>query len=74
VDWISADQEDTGENKVPAFKLRLSINSHEYNKLGASVVGTGMEAEVMFTGTKRKVISYIAKPLTDQLQRAFRER
>ena len=74
VDWISADQEVSGENKVPTFKVRVSINSREYNKLGPSVVGTGMEAEVMFSGPRRKVISYIAKPLTDQLQRTFRER
>lgn len=74
VDWISADQELSGDNKVPAFKVRVSINSREYNKLGGSNVGAGMEAEVMFTGSRRKVISYIAKPLTDQLQRTFRER
>jgi len=33
----------------------------------------GMPAEVFITTSDRSVISYLVKPLADQLQRTFRE-
>ncbi len=71
--WISPDQEVVSENRAPAFKVRIALNGEELKRLG-SAIGPGMEAEVMLTGTQRTVLSFLLKPMTDQLQRTFRER
>ena len=72
--WISPDQEVVSENRAPAFKVRIALNGEELKRLGGSAIGPGMEAEVMLTGTQRTVLSFLLKPMTDQLQRTFRER
>ena len=72
--WISPDQEVVSENRAPAFKVRIALNGEELERLGGSAIGPGMEAEVMLTGTQRTVLSFLLKPMTDQLQRTFRER
>ena len=72
--WISPDQEVVSENRAPAFKVRIALNGEELKQLGGSAIGPGMEAEVMLTGTQRTVLSFLLKPMTDQLQRTFRER
>ena len=72
--WISPDQEVVSENRAPAFKVRIALNGEELKRLGRSAIGPGMEAEVMLTGTQRTVLSFLLKPMTDQLQRTFRER
>ena len=72
--WISPDQEVVSENRAPAFKVRIALNGEELERTWRSAIGPGMEAEVMLTGTQRTVLSFLLKPMTDQLQRTFRER
>ena len=74
VAWISADQAVSAENRPPTFKVRIELNEGELKRLGGSTIGSGMEAEVMLTGPQRSAMSFILKPITDQLQRTFRER
>jgi HlyD family secretion protein len=72
--WISPDQEVVSENRRPAFKVRIGLKKDELKRLGRSAIGPGMEAEVMLTGPKRTALSFLLKPMTDQLERTFRER
>ena len=72
--WVSPDQTGVGPNKIPAFMVRVTIDADESKRLGAHELRPGMEAEVMFTGEEKTVLSYIVKPLSDQFQRTFRER
>ena len=72
--WISPDQELVGPNKIPAFRVRIGLDAEELKKLAGATIGPGMEAEVMLTGPQRTVLSFIVKPMTDQLHRTFRER
>ena len=62
------------ENAPPGFKVRVKLKDGETEQLGEHAMLPGMEAEVLFTSAERTVISYLAKPLTDQVARAFRER
>jgi HlyD family secretion protein len=62
------------ENRRPAFKVRIGLKKDELKRLGRSAIGPGMEAEVMLTGPKRTALSFLLKPMTDQLERTFRER
>jgi HlyD family secretion protein len=70
---ISPDQQVVGENRSPAFKVRIGLDGQELKRL-ESTIGSGMEAEVMLTGPARTALSFILKPMTDQLERTFRER
>ena len=71
---ISADHTLMAENAPPGFKVRVKLKDGETEQLGNHAMLPGMEAEVLFTSAERTVISYLAKPLTDQFARAFRER
>jgi HlyD family secretion protein len=72
--WISPDQELVGEYKRPAFRVRIGLDPREIARLGNARIQPGMEAEVMLTGSERTVLSFIMKPMVDQLHHAFRER
>ncbi|MET0409152.1 MAG: HlyD family type I secretion periplasmic adaptor subunit [Hyphomicrobium sp.] len=72
--WVSPDQELVGEYKRPVFRVRIGFDTAELARLHGSTIGPGMEAEVMLTGNERTALSFIMKPMTDQLHHAFRER
>ncbi len=73
VEWVSPDQVTTKSEKS-AFKVRVKLDDPEDEHLRRSRIVPGMEAEVFITGPERSVISFVVKPLRDQLERAFRER
>lgn len=52
----------------------VHVPETELDKLGNHTLLPGMPVEVYVTTEERTAISYIAKPLTDQFARAFRER
>ncbi|MBN7756649.1 HlyD family type I secretion periplasmic adaptor subunit [Nitratireductor aquimarinus] len=52
----------------------IHVPTAELEKLGAEKLLPGMPVEVYVTTENRTAISYLVKPLTDQFQRAFRER
>ena len=74
VAWISPDQTEVTGTKESYFKVRVRLNDDELNRLGGLSISPGMPAEVMITSNERTVISYLFKPISDQLNRAFRER
>lgn len=72
--WISPDQELVGEYKRPAFRVRIDFDAREIAHFKGAAIGSGMEAEVMLTGSERTALSFIMKPMSDQIYRSFRER
>lgn len=70
---LSPDQiveERTGE---AFFKARIALDGADSMKLGSNVIVAGMPAEVMITTQPRTVLNDLMQPLTDQVNRAFRE-
>ena len=67
---VSPDQR-TGQNYYTA---RVSIGPEEISRLGTAKLLPGMPAEVFAKTYDRSVLSYLTKPLSDQVARAFRER
>lgn len=55
------------------YKARVSVDTEELSRLGAVKLVPGMPAEVFVQTGERKVLSYLVKPLKDQIARAFRE-
>lgn len=52
----------------------VAVSTEELQKLGDIKLLPGMPVEVFVSTEERTAISYLAKPLTDQFARAFRER
>lgn len=55
------------------YLVRLVVNDVERAKLGGLALLPGMPAEAFIRTSERTALSYILKPLTDQITRAFRE-
>lgn len=55
------------------YKVRVSVPAKELARLGAVELVPGMPVEVFMQTGERKVLSYLVKPLEDQIARAFRE-
>ncbi|WP_258570757.1 HlyD family type I secretion periplasmic adaptor subunit [Flavimaribacter sediminis] len=74
VKFISPDlvfDETTGQG---FYNLRLEIDSDEYAKFGDKPLLPGMPVEVFIKTEDRNVLSYLVKPMTDQIAHALRER
>ncbi len=70
---ISADittDERTGDSY---YTIRVALSAEEISRLGSSELVPGMPVEVFVKTGDRRVLSYLVKPLSDQITRAFRE-
>lgn len=70
---VSADltiEQRTGAAYYTAFVV---LPKEEVQRLKGLTLTPGMPAEVFFRTTERTILSYLVKPLTDQIERAFRE-
>jgi len=56
------------------YTARLAIAEEELVRLSGRALVPGMPVEVFLTTQDRTVLSYLVKPLTDQIAHAFRER
>jgi membrane fusion protein, type I secretion system len=74
VSRVSADT--TTEQRTGAifYTVRIAIPASEIAKLGDVRLVPGMTVEAFIKTGERTVASYLVKPLSDQLMRAFRER
>jgi HlyD family secretion protein len=56
------------------YTVRIGLSREEIARLGEAKLIPGMPVEVFIQTGHRKVLSYLTKPLHDQITRAFRER
>ena len=56
------------------YKARLIIPTEELEKLQGNDLVPGMPVEVFATTEARTVLSYLIKPIRDQIAHALRER
>ncbi len=71
---VSADLTRDQQTGEMYFIARVAIDETELTKLGANKLQPGMPAEVHLKTMDRSALSYLVKPLEDQITRAFRER
>jgi HlyD family secretion protein len=74
VTTVSADAMHDDKTGTSWFTLRVDLPPEEVGKLGDKRLIPGMPAEVFIETTPRTALSYLTKPLTDQIAKAFRER
>ena len=73
VSRISADITIDNRSGASFYTIRIAMTSAEVARLGDLALVPGMPVEVFIKTGNRKVISYLVKPLSDQISRAFRE-
>jgi HlyD family secretion protein len=56
------------------FTIRIGMTAEDIARLGDVKLAPGMPVEAFVQTGERTMISYLMKPLHDQLMRAFRER
>lgn len=71
---VSADTSVDQRSGIPYYTVRIALPATELARLGDVKLVPGMPVEVFMQTGERKVISYLVKPLWDQMARAFRER
>jgi HlyD family secretion protein len=71
---ISADTSTDQRTGASYYTVRIALVPDELAKLGDVKLVPGMPVETFVQTGERTVISYLAKPLYDQMKRAFREK
>jgi membrane fusion protein, type I secretion system len=74
VSRISADVAQDQKSGVNYYLVRLTMPAAEVARLGELKLIPGMPVEVFIQTGQRTVMSYLVKPLQDQIAKAFRER
>jgi HlyD family secretion protein len=73
VSRVSADTSEDQKSGARYYTIRVSVPQSEIDKLGQRLV-PGMPVEAFIQTKARTVMSFLVKPLHDQISRAFRER
>ena len=74
VSRIGADVSRDDKTGPTYFVVRIKIAPAEMRKLGKARLLPGMPVEVFIPTSERTLLSYLMKPLADQMHRAFREK
>ena len=74
VSYVSADTSHDQQTNAPYFTVRVALSEDERRRLAGLQLVPGMPAEVFMQTGSRTMMSYLLKPITDQMQRAFVER
>jgi HlyD family secretion protein len=74
VSRIGADISRDEKNGPTYFVVRIAIPPEQMSKLGGARLLPGMPVEVFIPTSERSLLSYLMKPLADQVHRAFREK
>lgn len=74
VSRIGADLSRDASDGEMHFAVRLEIPDSELARLGSHQLVPGMPADVQIRTEERTALSFLMKPLQDQIARAFRER
>jgi HlyD family secretion protein len=71
---VSADVTQDAKTGVSYFAVRIAVPDEEVARLKGTTLVPGMPVESFIQTGERTVISYLVKPIRDQVMRAFRER
>ncbi len=74
VSRVSADITHDQQTNANYYTVRISLPGRELARLGERQLISGMPAEVFIQTGSRTMMSYLFKPISDQLHRMFRER
>lgn len=70
---VAADLTTDEKTGISFYTARVSLPRSEIARLKGLALAPGMPADVFFPTHERTILSYLVKPLSDQMERAFRE-
>lgn len=73
VETVSADVSVNSQSGETWYSARINIAASERARLGELVLVPGMPVEAFISGQERSALSYLIKPISDQMERAMRE-
>jgi len=73
VSYVSADSTHDKQTNVAYYSVRVTLPADERRRLGGLQLVSGMPADVFLETGSRTMLSYLLKPMQDQLQRTFNE-
>ena len=73
VSYVSADTSHDPQTGAPYFTVRVVLSDQERRRLAGQQLVPGMPAEVFMQTRSRTMMSYLLKPIADQMRRAFVE-
>jgi HlyD family secretion protein len=73
VSYVSADTSREQQTNAPFFTVRVVLSDQERRRLAGQQLVPGMPAEVFMQTRSRTMMSYLLKPIADQMRRAFIE-
>lgn len=73
VNWIGADHIEDKHTATSYYLVRISVPGSEFTRLKGLKIIPGMPVEAFIQTESRTALSYLFKPLADQVLRAFRE-
>jgi HlyD family secretion protein len=71
---VSADLSQDEKTGASYYMIRVSMPDEQVFRLGSVKLVPGMPVEVFLETTARTVLSFLLKPMRDQIDRAFREK
>lgn len=71
---VSADLNQDERTGLSYYTAKLVIKDHELEKLGSQTLVPGMPVETFLQTGDRTILSYLVKPVMDQIAHAMRER
>ena len=71
---VSADISQDAKSGLSYYTVRIGFTETELRRLGEVKLVSGMPVEAFIQTDERTVISYLVKPVNDQMARAFREK
>ena len=74
VTLVSADIVHDPQSSTGYYDVKIDLPPEEVGRLGNLQLVPGMPAEIFLVTKSRTMLSYLFKPMTDQLSRMFRER
>lgn len=73
VEQVSADLITDERSGVSYYKVKVGVSPSELGRLKNVKIVAGMPVEAFLETPSRTILSYLLKPVTDQIARAFRE-
>ena len=73
VSYVSPDTSRDQQTNTPYFSVRIGLSEAERRRLAGLQLVPGMPAEVFMQTGSRTMLSYLFKPIGDQMRRAFVE-
>jgi HlyD family secretion protein len=74
VSYVSADLSRDKQSNATYYTVKVTMTASERRRLGDLQLVAGMPAEAFLQTTSRTMLSYLFKPITEQLARMFNER